>query len=146
MKNNHRSCDADAGTRPGNADTIAEDGMASKEDKYIEQLKELGVWTEAFYPAVHQLCTQERELSRVQKAWKATQPEGEKHPDFTHELYGVITQLRRDIRASRDELGLTPKALKRLKGAAPASPDAPQQGIISRLDEIKRRVEAYDYG
>jgi len=90
--------------------------MATKEDKYIEQLKDLGVWAEAFYPAVHQLCTLERELSRVQKAWKATQPDGEKHPDFAHELYAVITQLRRDIRASRDELGLTPKALRRLRG------------------------------
>ena len=118
--------------------------MASKEDKYIEQLKDLGIWNDAFYPAVHQLCTQERELSRVQKAWKATQPEGEKHPDFAHELYGVIIQLRRDIRASRDELGLTPKALKRLRGQACANSgtDVPGAGsgnptLSKLLDQFK---------
>ena len=105
--------------------------MASKEDKYIEQLEALGIWNAAFYPAVHQLCTQERELSRVQKAWKATQPEGEKHPDFAHELYSVIIQLRRDIRASRDELGLTPKALKRLRGQACANSGADVPGAGS---------------
>lgn len=118
--------------------------MASKEDKYIEQLKDLGIWNDAFYPAVHQLCTQERELSRVQKAWKATQPEGEKHPDFAHELYSVIIQLRRDIRASRDELGLTPKALRRLRGqAAPNSgADVPGTGsgnpqLTQLLNQLK---------
>ena len=116
--------------------------MASKEDKYIEQLKDLGIWNDAFYPAVHQLCTQERELSRVQKAWKATQPEGAKHPDFAHELYSVIIQLRRDIRASRDELGLTPKALRRLRGQAPAAgTDAPAGNGNAAFSELLNTIK-----
>ena len=121
-------------------------GKNSKEQKYADVLISLGVYDPAFDPAIHQLCILERELSRVMKDWTSSKPDGAKHADFTSELYPIILQLRKDIRASRDELGLTPKALKRLKGAAPASPDAPQQGIISRLDEIKRRVEAYDHG
>lgn len=117
----------------------------SKETDYKSQLNELGIYDPAFDAAIHQLCILERELSRAMKQWKATAAPGQA-PLVTSPVYQVICQLRRDIRASRDELGLTPKALKRLKGAAPASPDAPQQGIISRLDEIKRRVEAYDHG
>lgn len=146
MKNNQRLCDADAGARSGDADTIAEvTGVATKEQIYQEQLVALGIYDPAFDPAIHQLCILERELSRAQKQWKATAAPGQA-PLVTSPIYQIICQLRRDIRASRDELGLTPKALKRLKGAAPASPEAPQQGIISRLDEIKRRVEAYDHG
>lgn len=115
-KNNHRSCDADAGTRPGNADTIAEvTGVATKEQIYQEQLVALGIYDPAFDPAIHQLCILERELSRAQKQWKATAAPGQA-PLVTSPIYQIICQLRRDIRASRDELGLTPKALRKLKG------------------------------
>lgn len=90
--------------------------MATKEQTYTAELKKLGIYDPAFDAAIHQLCILEREHSRVQTAWHASKLENEKHPSFTHELYPVILQLRRDIRTSRDELGLTPKALKRLKG------------------------------
>ena len=46
----------------------------SKEAKYRRQLESLGVYDEAFDPAIHVLCIQERELSRAMKAWKATAP------------------------------------------------------------------------
>lgn len=84
--------------------------MASAEDKYKAQLEELGIWREAFAPEVHTLCMMERELRRAQKAMK------DKTEDENADRYKVVLQLRRDILAHRDALGLTPKSLKRLAG------------------------------
>jgi len=101
--------------------------VATKEQIYTAKLEKLGVYDPAFDDAIHQLCILEREHSRVQKAWSASKKEDEKHPSFTHELYPVILQLRRDIRASRDELGLTPKALRKLKGNLDLGGEAPAE-------------------
>ena len=89
--------------------------MSTKEQKYAEQLKTLGVYTPAFDGEIHELCILERELSRARKQWSKTSTNGES-PSLSHPLYAVITQIRRDILAHRDALGLTPKALKRLIG------------------------------
>ena len=89
----------------------------TKEQQYAAALEALGVYDRAFDGEIHQLCILERELSRTMKQWKATAPEGAA-PDPTDPLYAVITQQRRDILAHRDALGLTPKALRRLKAAS----------------------------
>lgn len=86
-----------------------------KELEYQKQLESLGIYSPAFDGEIHQLCILERELSRARKEWKATVPP-KKTPSFSHELYGVITQIQREILARRDALGLTPKALRKLKG------------------------------
>ena len=41
----------------------------TREEKYIEQLKALGTWDEAFRPEVSELAQLEREKTRVKKAW-----------------------------------------------------------------------------
>ena len=89
--------------------------MPAKEQIYAGQLKELGIYDPAFDGEIHQLCILERELSRARKQWKASAKRGEA-PSLDHPLYGVITQIQRDILSHRDALGLTPKALKRLVG------------------------------
>lgn len=122
-------------------------GKNSKEQKYADVLKALGIYDPAFDPAIHQLCVLERELSRAQKDWAASKPEGAKHADFTSALYPIILQLRKDIRASRDELGLTPKALKRLRGpTVPAAGTEPPAGsgnysFAELLNAIKDSTE-----
>lgn len=105
----------------------------AKEDVYIQQLKDLGVYDPAFKPVVHLLCIQERELSRAMKAWKATVPKNQP-PSITDPLYPEIARLRRDMMTVRDSLGLTPKGLQRLrKNAAPPSSDAaPPAGTANR--------------
>lgn len=90
--------------------------MATKEQTYTDQLKALGVYSPAFDGEIHQLCILERELSRTRKEWKATVPKGGT-PSFTHELYDVIMKQQKEILAHRDALGLTPKALRKLKGS-----------------------------
>ena len=116
----------------------------SKEAKYRRQLESLGVYDEAFDPAIHTLCIQERELSRAMKAWKATAPNKDEAPSITDPLYLEISKLRRDILARQDALGLTPKGLQRLrKNAAPGSADAapaagtPNKGFAALMDSIR---------
>ena len=120
-----------------------------KEQVYKQQLISLGVYDEAFDPAIHVLCIQERELSRAMKAWKATASNPKDAPSITDPLYAEISKLRRDILARQDALGLTPKGLQRLrKNAAPASADAapiagtPNQGFASLMDRIKEASHA----
>lgn len=120
-----------------------------KEQVYKQQLINLGVYDEAFDPAIHVLCIQERELSRAMKAWKATAPDPKDAPSITDPLYAEISKLRRDILARQDALGLTPKGLQRLrKNVAPASADAapiagtPNQGFASLMDRIREASHA----
>ena len=52
-------------TRTGTADTTHGGETLAKEQVYIQQLQDLGVYDPAFDPAIHVLCIQERELSRA---------------------------------------------------------------------------------
>ena len=115
-----------------------------KEQQYKQQLESLGVYDEAFDPAIHVLCIQERELSRAMKAWKATAPGKNESPSIMDPLYAEISKLRRDILARQDALGLTPKGLQRLrKNAAPTSTEAvplagtPNKGFAALMDSIR---------
>lgn len=120
----------------------------AKEQVYIQQLQDLGVYDPAFEPAIHVLCIQERELSRAMKAWKAT-AEKNQAPLITDPLYQEISKLRRDILARQDALGLTPKGLQRLRknaatGSADAAPIAgtPNQGFAALMNRIQEAAHA----
>lgn len=120
----------------------------AKEQVYIQQLQDLGVYDPAFDPAIHVLCIQERELSRAMKAWKATASK-DQAPLITDPLYQEIAKLRRDILARQDALGLTPKGLQRLrKNAATSSADAapiagtPNQGFAALMNRIQEAAHA----
>ena len=82
---------------------------------YKEQLQELQIYDPAFEPEIKTLAQLERRLTRAQKAWSASAPEGGK-PSFLDPHYQVVMQLEREILTHREALGLTPKALRRLKG------------------------------
>ena len=121
-----------------------------REDVYIGQLEALGVWNEAFRPMVNDLAKAERRRTRAEKEWSATVPKGGK-PSFTHPLYQTIVQLDRTVMEYREALGLTPKALRRVRGMS-AADDAPAgdspTGIAARLDELLARnaADAWDGG
>ena len=87
----------------------------TKEEKYRQEMIALGTWHTAFAPMVHDLAILERELARTRAAWKRTAPPG-KAPSALDPHYQLIRQQCRDIMALRDALGLTPKALRRMKG------------------------------
>lgn len=117
--------------------------MGAREKFYTEQLKEMGVYQPAFDAAIHELCILERELSRARKEWKATAAAGEA-PSLANELYSVVRQIRSDILAHRDALGLTPKGLKRLKGKDGSAGKTAGEEITDRLDAIWDRVSSYE--
>lgn len=114
--------------------------MATREQIYREQLKALGIYEEAFEPLITDLAQMDRRWTRARKEWTATAPPGGK-PSFSDPTYAVLTQIERDRRALREVMGLTPKALRKLRG----SPEAPvrKDFIDDRLDAIKARVDAY---
>lgn len=117
--------------------------MATREQIYAEQLKALGVYQPAFEPEIKTLAELERDLQRAKKAWRATTPPGIP-PSPLDPHYSVISALRREILAHRDALGLTPKALRRLRERAAASADDERSTITARLNEIAARVSSYD--
>lgn len=90
----------------------------TKEQSYAAQLQALGIYQPAFDAEIHTLAMLEREHSRTLKAWKATAPDKSRAPSVEDPLYPIIVQQRRDILTHRDALGLTPKALRRLKAAS----------------------------
>jgi hypothetical protein len=117
----------------------------TRERKYIQQLKALGIYEDAFLPEITELAQLEREKTRVQKAWSATVPAGCK-PSFTDPLYQVLVNLRREILVHREALGLTPKSLRRLRGAAAAEPAGKQDLLSQKLEAIAQRTAAYSGG
>lgn len=112
----------------------------TREHIYTAQLKALGIYDEAFAPLIKDLAKAERRRTRVEKAWAGTAPPGEK-PSFLDPHYEVIVKLDREILTYREALGLTPKALRKLRGA----PDTPDQKdlITQKLTAIAERCGAY---
>lgn len=91
----------------------------TREQKYREQLTELGIYQELFEPEIHTLAALERDLQRLNKRWKAdgcpTVDTSGRGPATSDKTLDAIMALRKEILAHRDALGLTPKGLKRLK-------------------------------
>lgn len=113
----------------------------TREQIYTQQLKDLGIWEDAFAPMVKELAQIDRRRTRLQKAWAATAPPGGK-PSFLDPHYALIVQAERDSLAFREALGLTPKALRRLRGqpTAAAGPTAADE-ISAKLDRMLEREE-----
>lgn len=127
--------------------------MATREQTYKAQLQALGIYDPAFDPLIKELAQKERQRKRAQDEWsekakKKAEAEGEDpkkaKPDFGDALWDTIQDLDRMILAYRETMGLTPKSLRRLKGAASADPaQSAAAGISARLDAIAERVSRY---
>ena len=116
--------------------------MATKEQIYTAQMIELGIYEKAFDPEIKMLARLERELTRAQKEWSKTAKDGGA-PSFTEPIYPTIQRLRQEILQHREALGLTPKALRKLRGQ-PAEGPSQQEQITAKLDLIAQRVSEYD--
>ena len=92
----------------------------TREQKYVAQMQRLGIYDEIFDPEIHSLCIMERDLQRLIKRWKEegyqTVEKNGRGPATTDKNFDAIMTLRRQILSIKDALGLTPKALARLKG------------------------------
>ena len=110
----------------------------TREQKYRDQMIALGIYQDVFEPEIHTLCIMERDLQRITKRWKEegyqTVERNGRGPATTDKNFDAIMTLRRQILSVKDALGLTPRALARLKGrpAAPEEKDeeAPQATVL----------------
>lgn len=115
----------------------------TKEQIYREQMISLGIYEPIFEPEIKTLAQLERELTRAQKAWSATASPKGSRPSFLNDHYPIIQKLRAEILQHRDALGLTPKGLKKLVGAAGTDAPVQQDLITSKLDMIAEKVGQY---
>lgn len=106
----------------------------TREQKYTEQMRELGIYHEVYDPEIHTLAMMERENQRAVSRWKK---EG---ADPDSKMYAVIEQQRRDILAHRDALGLTPKAMRRLKPGRPEA-ERPGRNQPTVLELVRAKAE-----
>lgn len=114
-----------------------------------------GTYLPAFEPTIRELVKREHELRRAEKAWRAAYciDGKQREPQMTVQLinkqglpyntpdpyYKQVEALRNAVNALRDQLGLTPRALKRLKSKAPA---ATVSGS-GRLEQLLEQAEDY---
>jgi hypothetical protein len=118
--------------------------MSTKEEIYRKQMKALGIYEEIFEPEISTLAQIEREYKRAKTAWSKTAPPKGK-PSMLHDLYPVVMRLRSEMLQHREALGLTPRSLRKLRGAQSEGPD--QRELISAaLDRIADSVAGFDGG
>lgn len=116
----------------------------TREQKYIDQMTELGIYDPIFDPEIRTLARIERELTRAEKAWSATASPAGSKPSFLDPHYAVIQKLRAELLQHRESLGLTPKALRRLTGAAVDTAPDQKDLITAKLDQIAEAVSGFD--
>lgn len=108
----------------------------TREQTYEAQMRALGIWQEAFKPAVKELAGMERELQRLQKRWRER---GCPVESIRDPLYPSICALRRDILSQRDALGLTPKGLKRFRATVGEEPETHEEKPPTVLSIVRDR-------
>lgn len=113
----------------------------TREQQYREQMKALGIYDPAFEPEISMLAQIEREHRLAKKAWSKSAPANGK-PSILDPHYAVIQRLRAEMLQHREALGLTPKALRKLRGPAPEGPGS-KELITDALDRIAERVSGY---
>lgn len=116
------------------------------ERRYIRELTELGVYKSAFDGSIRMLAQMEREIRRVDKAWRAAcaaDPEID-GLDYCHPLHEKMEKLRRDILTYRESLGLTPKGYKRLRPEAAQAPQGVADQQLEALDRLTKMCEGFD--
>ncbi len=108
----------------------------AREDDYRQQLQELGIYEPAFAPAIHDLCVTEREYSRAMKAWREAAKARTAQALSTDAEYGPVLQLRKEIQAQREALGLTPRGLQKLRGKPKGDGGVAGAALSRKLDAI----------
>lgn len=105
-------------------------------------MESVGTYNVIFEPTIRQLAKLERELSKAEKAWRAAG--GQMVAELVNKTgghytakdpnYVVVDQLRGNVQALRNQLGLTPTAFKRVKQKADALSAGQKSPIESLLE------------
>ncbi len=111
----------------------------TREQMIKTKMQEAGTYDHIYDEEIHVLAGMERDLKRALSRWKSPAERGGDAGDFGAALWPVVQQLRKDVLAHYDSLGLTPKGMRRLKSAV--APDgAAQQGGSSQTSELLDRL------
>ena len=86
----------------------------TKDQKYKQELQNLGIYENGFDSVIHSLVILEKEQSRVRKELRTENMSG-KYNSKTDKLYSLILKQERLILEIRESLGLTPKGLMIIK-------------------------------
>ena len=127
----------------------------NRETQIRLDMEALGVYSPAYGSTIKDLARRERELRRAEKAWRAAyNVDGvQREPQMTVQLinksgapymtadpyYKQVEALRAEVNKLRDQLGLTPRASKRLKASVPDL----GTGGKSRLEALLEQAEDY---
>lgn len=116
----------------------------AREDMIRADMTTVGIYNEIFEPTIKQLAKTERELSKAEKTWRAnggqmvTELINKTGMIYTAKCpyYSAVEQLRKNVTALRNQLGLTPGGLKnaRLKTTA-ASMESPTEKLLELAHE-----------
>lgn len=112
-------------------------------------MEAVGVYSPVFDKAIHELAKAERALSRAEKDWKANggkmvaQLVNKTGGSYTAKdpHFAVVEQMRKDITAMRNQLGLTPAGLSRTR--AKLANAAKEKGGGSRIEQLLQESESY---
>ena len=113
----------------------------TREQTIKAKMQEAGTYDRIFDEEIHVLAGMERDLKRALSRWKAPAARGGDGGDFSAALWPVVQQLRKDVLAHYDSLGLTPKGMRRLKSAAVPDAAAQQGGSSQTSDLLDRLAE-----
>lgn len=110
-------------------------------------MESVGVYNPIFDGSIRQLAKTERELSRAEKTWKANG--GQMVAELVNKTggkytakdphYAVVDQLRKDVQALRNQLGLTPAGLTKAKARQADS----NSGGKGRLEELLEEAHVH---
>lgn len=148
------------------AETKSRAKKPNREQQIKLDMESLGVYSPVFDKAIHELAVAERRLSRAEKDWKKNGGQtvatlvNKTGGTYTAKdpYYTVVEDMRRQVSALRNQLGLTPAGLARARVKKNKTPSmAGQSGIETLLEEahayaldtasqIAADVEAYVTG
>ena len=108
-------------------------------------MEAVGTYNPIFDATIKQLARAERELSRAEKTWRenggAMVAELVNKTGATYTAkdphYAVVDQLRKDILALRNQLGLTPKSLNRVKEQQSAAVTTRKSRLAQLLEDAQ---------
>lgn len=135
----------------------------NRETQIRRDMEALGIYQPIFDLAIHDLAKKERELRRAEKAWRdAYTVDGKrKEPQMVVQLvskqgvpysakdpyYAVVQALQKDVAAQRQQLGLTPRSLQRVreqqKDALAAGDSKLEQLLDAAHEHAVEMAEAY---
>ena len=111
----------------------------AREDTIRESMRAVGVYNEIFEPAIKTLAKTERQLSRAEKEWRAQG--GKMVAELVNKTgaaytakdpyWTAVEQLRKDVQAMRNQLGLTPTGLNKARSRGAEMP-----GKLSKIEAL----------